>query len=124
MGVWSVPTIALVALITWVVVLWMERDHLKDRNAMPLGVRDAALVGLLCALIGGLLSSLGFAHIIDADASQTLAVLYRTAIMATGFYAAYASWKNHHTNGLSIRERVRPRLFGAHRTKKNLIASN
>lgn len=88
--VW-VPITAAAALVTWLVVLVMEHDHVRNTEAMPAAVREASLVAVLAACAGGTLASLGFIQAIGSAESAFLAIAWRAAVLACGVYAIIGS---------------------------------
>ena len=50
-------------------------------------MRDAAVVSVYAALLGGLLASLGFPGYISSELSASLGAAWRTAVLAAGLYA-------------------------------------
>ncbi len=79
----AVPVVAALGLAAWLAVLWLSRGH---PGGVP-AVREAALVGIYAACVGGLASSLGFVGTITSDHAAVLAVAWRTAVLVAGLYA-------------------------------------
>lgn len=89
-GFW-VPIVSAAALLAWLVVVAMERDHVRNTDTLPEAVREASLVAVLAACAGGTLASLGFTETISSDASAFLAIGWRAAVLACGAYAIIGS---------------------------------
>lgn len=86
-----VPVTSVLALGTWTWVLWRIRAQVRHSELLPEAVREAALVAVFAACIGGTLASLGFTGIISADASAAMAIAWRAAVLAAGCYALIGS---------------------------------
>lgn len=86
-----VPIVSALALASWVVVILLERDHVRRVDAMPDAVREASLVAVIAACVGGTVASLGFTEAISSDVSAAAAIAWRAAVLACGVYAIIGS---------------------------------
>lgn len=86
-----VPIVSAVALTSWVLVLVLEHDHMRRMDRMPHAVREASLVAVLAACIGGTVASLGFTGAIPTDLSAAAGIAWRAAVLACGVYALIGS---------------------------------
>lgn len=86
-----VPIVSALALGAWTLVVILEHDHVRRMEAMPPAVREASLVAVLAACIGGTVASLGFTETIPADVSAAVAIAWRAAVLAAGVYAIIGS---------------------------------
>lgn len=93
-----VPLTAGAGLVVWLIVLWHVRAQVRHSERLPQSVREGALVAVYAACIGGLLASLGFVDAITPDASATLAIAWRAAVLAAGVYALIGSAMGGHAD--------------------------
>lgn len=86
-----VPVASALALLAWTVVLYRVRAQVRHSELLPEAVREASLVAVMAACIGGTLASLGFTDVITSELSAVLAIAWRTAVLAAGVYALIGS---------------------------------
>jgi len=89
-SVW-VPITSAFAFLSWVAVVVMERDHVRNTDGLPAAVREASLVAVLAASGGGTIASLGWVQAIGPETSAFLAIAWRAAVLACGVYAIIGS---------------------------------
>lgn len=90
MGPYTVTAISFVALVVWVIVLGSQWGLLRRDEPLPNPVREATVVALLSALVGGTIASLGFAEALDGNISAIFGGAWRGAVLACGVYALVA----------------------------------
>jgi hypothetical protein len=86
-----VPVTSALALIVWLLVLWKVRAQVRHSEQLPEAVREASLVAVYSACIGGTLASLGFTELIATETSAALAIAWRAAVLVAGVYALIGS---------------------------------
>lgn len=86
-----VPITSSLALLIWLLVLWKVRAQVRHIEQLPEAVREASLVAVYAACIGGTFASLGFTGDISTDLSAVLAISWRAAVLASGVYALIGS---------------------------------
>lgn len=86
------PLVAIsLALVIWLLVLWLERQALTHSWQLPEPVRAGSLVAVLAACVGGLITSLGFVDILPGPMVLGAGVAWRSAVLAAAVYALTGS---------------------------------
>lgn len=86
-----VPVTSMLALASWLLVLYRIRAQVRHSELLPEAVREGSLVAVLAACVGGTLASFGFTGLITDEASAALAIAWRASVLACGIYAIIGS---------------------------------
>lgn len=93
-----VPISSAFALLIWTAVVYRVRAQVRHSEQLPEAVREASLVAVFAACIGGTAASLGFTDNISDELSAVIAIAWRSAVLACGVYAFIGSAMDGHAD--------------------------